>query len=1702
MSGKGIPDITVSARVSNVIGIKDAIEVVERVFRTHSMPLTVDVDGKKIQAQLLDLQKKNFIDPNTRAVTEYMTATVKAADSLQKIRMKYKPKDEENNPGFWTELSVSVASAADEMKKYHAEAEKVLGKISKSVGKPKEMDMWIKKLDKAKQAIFEFGQVMDSVEQKRISSLPLEETLGGTKKRRPSPKHEGSKLAKEYLKDLDDYKKIVIEQSTAVAVEKLQRGTASLEKAYKDYYDVYFNKKISPAARDKQLKQMELHIKNIRKSIMDTYKTTLADPDDVKIKSKDLNARRMDIKSRTREDFRIKEANAESRTYLGTLNDLYNKKMDLVKAEASLANPKTKKKETADYISTLKQEIAALDRKTEKQKQIMIAGGMSAQQAELMAAAERKHNIEVAKFNAKGKAQMTVLQDIANGFKQAAARVINYTLVYRSLWFAIGLGKQAIATIKELNEAMVNIRMVTGTSVESNMKLMQSYNKLAIQLGATTAEVSKAAIEYLRQGRTVAETNQLIEASMVLSKVGFIDSASATEYLTSTMNGYKMSVSDVMRIVDAMSQVDVKAATSVQELAVALQRSANSGRNAGVEFERLLGYVGSVSETTRRSAETIGEAFKTMFARMQNIKVGRFVDEETDEPLNDVEKALNKLNISLRSSENIWRPLGDVLDDINDKWDTLNQTERSAIAVSIAGVRQREIFLALMDSYDRALVLEQEALNSGGAAMKKYEAYQNGIAAAQNRLKATFESIVFTQFNQTMYKLLMLDVPKFFLDIAKALKLIEIGVLVGGVTFFNMAIDRLKLSYASLTQTMAFYQNQAAINAVSNTLFKTTTDLATVSVDAQTMALMLYNKEQLRKILISKGVTGTMIEEVFAQTQLTYATVGNTTANGFLIASLGALKAAFLSNPLLWIGAILWGAIQLINIMTTSIEEQSEKVQSLTSELSNLQNEYDNLKDKKDLNKSEEAYLSLLERQIELREESLRIAKEELFIKMFRRRAPSIGANSAESPEESPEIIYTSEDNKRSILKKNMQDLYDLYEKLNNNKLDESQYEEINNQLVELESNYSNAVIALMNARDAGIELNSSEEELIENYIKFVEQYKKKTGSLADEIDVVESTALAISNASNSVSKFKDEIGKLASVLDEFNEAGELSAQTVLDLASENSSLLEYITLENGQYKLNADALRIRFELLKANTLADLYAQQAMFKNADALRTQRDEYIKLAMATSDATQAMTYYALIAALNNDIADNSGWDTLNSTIKLIEGMTFESFISGANSSSTGVDKLQKKIDKLNDTLKEQEELLDKLKEKNEAILDAILKVIDDELEALDTQKEETEKLYDDQISALEDSIDLIKEQADEEDRLLKLEEARLDVIKKQQALSDVLAQKNTRVYKTGLGWVFDVDPAAVKSAEEDLEESQNNYDELLKEMERDDAIKALQDQIDALEDAKEAAVTLIEDQIEALKDLKEQWADSLKIEADLTQYEGALEFLAEFESASYASRLAMMTSFKSQYASQYDAYMSQINDTKAALAELEKQQDKVNAKNGGGNFKIDEVDPAAKQAEEDAARKIIWNGLVQKAREHYTNKDYEEMGEVTAKLRALLQSDPGFYSQGIDPNVKGWEMFKQFRQGGNVSYTGPAMVHGTPSKPEFMLNAQELPIVRNLFAKMGLGGNSFQRTPMSNGSNTFVINELNVSAPNEATIETILQSAMMLAKTGRG
>ena len=101
-----------------------------------------------------------------------------------------------------------------------------------------------------------------------------------------------------------------------------------------------------------------------------------------------------------------------------------------------------------------------------------------------------------------------------------------------------------------------------------------------------------------------------------------IDATAATKDLTSALKGFKMQASESMDIVDKLTAIDLKAATSAGDIAEGLAQFANIGSLAGVDMDQAAAYVATIADVTQASGTQVGTSMKTIISRYGNVKAG------------------------------------------------------------------------------------------------------------------------------------------------------------------------------------------------------------------------------------------------------------------------------------------------------------------------------------------------------------------------------------------------------------------------------------------------------------------------------------------------------------------------------------------------------------------------------------------------------------------------------------------------------------------------------------------------------------------------------------------------------------------------------------------------------------------------------------------------------------------------------------------------------------------------------------------------------------------------------------------------------------------------------------------------------------------------------------------------------------------------
>jgi TP901 family phage tail tape measure protein len=420
----------------------------------------------------------------------------------------------------------------------------------------------------------------------------------------------------------------------------------------------------------------------------------------------------------------------------------------------------------------------------------------------------------------------------------------------------------SVAVINKLSEAF-------GALVSNTVKVEATFAKINTILGGTRKEleafgngifkvaqntatsfdqVAEGALELARQGLGVEESLSRVETALKLVRVAGIDSQQAVAGLTAAIKGFEGAGLTVAQIADKLAEVDTKFAVSTEDLINGLERASASARVAGVSFDELLGVITTVQERTQRGGAVIGNAFKTIFARM-----GRT---DTLAALQDIGISVLDTQGNVRDAIPLFQELATELDKMG-----LKSVQAGEIIQKVAGVRQRDILINLIEDLNSeqskfANSLETSASAAGSLDAKNaklndtLEALINNLTTGGQKLASIMGEIGFTDAAKDILKAFSSVVTgitdllqgdsigsKFAQGIVKGIGGVLTGPGLAIVTaiFSKLFIDLAKFGGKSLQQVLGINKATQAQNSLQQSVLQTL--LQNESIQREILAL-------------------------------------------------------------------------------------------------------------------------------------------------------------------------------------------------------------------------------------------------------------------------------------------------------------------------------------------------------------------------------------------------------------------------------------------------------------------------------------------------------------------------------------------------------------------------------------------------------------------------------------------------------------------------------------------------------------------------------------------------------------------------------------------------------------------------------------------------------------------------------------------------
>ena len=405
---------------------------------------------------------------------------------------------------------------------------------------------------------------------------------------------------------------------------------------------------------------------------------------------------------------------------------------------------------------------------------------------------------------------------ISNRMKEFAVTMKNtvkWQLSSSMLHGFMGAIQSAYGYAQDLNKSLTDIRIVTGYSTDEMAAFAEQANKAAKSLSTTTTDYTNASLIYFQQGLSDAEVAERTEVTVKMANAAGQTAEIVSDQMTAVWNNFYDGSKSLEYYADVMTALGAATATSTDEIAQGLSKFAAVAETVGLSYEFATAALATITSNTRESADVVGNALKTLFARIQGLQLGETLEDGTD--LNKYSQALEKVGISIYEQNGELKEMDSILVEMSEKWNTLSNTQQVALAQTVAGVRQYTQLIALMENWDSgdndSMMANLSTIGTAeGTLDKQAEIYAQSWEAASKRVKAASQGIYqsllddkfFINLNNGFADLLSgLDA---FIDNAGGVKAVLLGIGSTVLTVFSnqipKALDTLKYNLSILTK--------------------------------------------------------------------------------------------------------------------------------------------------------------------------------------------------------------------------------------------------------------------------------------------------------------------------------------------------------------------------------------------------------------------------------------------------------------------------------------------------------------------------------------------------------------------------------------------------------------------------------------------------------------------------------------------------------------------------------------------------------------------------------------------------------------------------------------------------------------------------------------------------------------------------------------
>lgn len=511
-----------------------------------------------------------------------------------------------------------------------------------------------------------------------------------------------------------------------------------------------------------------------------------------------------------------------------------------------------------------------------------------------------------------------------------------WTIITRTLTFAIQKLKEMISVVIELDTAMTELRKVTDLTEQAYDEVFERAISRAKTLGATVSDTITATADFARLGYGIKEAEELSNAAIIYKNVGDgIESISdASESIISTMKAFGIQAEESMSIVDKFNEVGNNFAISSKGVGEALQRSASALAVAGNTIDESIALAVGMNAVVQ-DPEKVGTVLKTasMYLRAAETDL-EAAGEATDGMAKSVSELRAELllltnnKVDIMADDNTFKSTIQIYRELAAVWNELADVDAANILELIGGKRNATANASLLQNFDDVEKALASSAGAAGSAIKENEKYLDSIQGKLSKFKATFEEFSANFISSEMVSAVV-SLGTALLNVLTVLDKIHLLIPLLTVSLTLLVARKKALQLAEST---------SMVNTLASSIIKekAVTDTLATSVAMLSVKEKALLATKLEQSITSGAITAAQGAQIASALGLAGAEGTLTVANKALGVSFKSLMA---SIPVFgWIALGISVALEAIVPLVDWIKNSSKSIEDLNSEWDELSN--------------------------------------------------------------------------------------------------------------------------------------------------------------------------------------------------------------------------------------------------------------------------------------------------------------------------------------------------------------------------------------------------------------------------------------------------------------------------------------------------------------------------------------------------------------------------------------------------------------------------------------------------------------------------------------------------------------------------------------------------------------------------------------------